>query len=152
MADNNSFNPFANMDFGKFDVSQIMQDLKVPGIDVNALMEAQRKNIEAVTAANKAAIDGMQSVAKRQAEIMAQSFHEVSNLAQEFSASSTNNPQEMGAKQAEIVKQAFDKALGNMRELAEMVSKTNTEAFEVMNKRFTESLEELKGLMGKNPQ
>lgn len=151
MADNNSFNPFANMDFGKFDVSKMMQDLKVPGVDVNALMEAQRKNIEALTAANKAAIDGMQSVAKRQAEIMAQSLSEVSNLAQEFSAS-TNNPQEMGAKQAEIIKQAFDKALGNMRELAEMVSKTNTEAFEVMNKRFTESLEELKGLMGKNSQ
>jgi phasin family protein len=150
MADN-SFNPFANMDFGKFDVSKMMQDLKVPGVDVNALMEAQRKNIEALTAANKAAIDGMQSVAKRQAEIMAQSLGEVSNLAQEFSAS-TNNPQEMSAKQAEIIKQAFDKALGNMRELAEMVSKTNTEAFEVMNKRFTESLEELKGLMGKNPQ
>lgn len=150
MADN-SFNPFANIDLGKFDVSKMMQDLKVPGIDVNALMEAQRKNIEAVTAANKAAIDGMQSVAKRQAEIMAQSFGEVSNLAQEFSASA-NNPQEMGTKQAEIIKQAFDKALSNMRELAEMVSKTNTEAFEVMNKRFTESLEELKGLMGKNPQ
>jgi phasin family protein len=149
MADN-PYNPFTSVDFSKFDVSQMMQDLKVPGIDVNTLMETQRKNIEALTAANKAAIDGMQSVAKRQAEIMAQSFSEVSNLAQEF-ATSANNPQEMGAKQAEIVKQAFDKALGNMRELAEMVSKTNTEAFEVMNKRFTESLEELKGSMGKQP-
>lgn len=150
MADN-PYNPFTSVDFSKFDVNQMLQDLKVPGVDINALMETQRKNIEAVTAANKAAIDGMQSIAKRQAEIMAQSFGEVSNLAQEF-ASSANNPQEMGTKQAEIVKQAFDKALANMRELAEMVSKTNTEAFEVMNKRFTESLEELKGLMGKNPQ
>lgn len=144
-------NPFVNVDFSKFDVTQMLKDMQVPGIDVNALMETQRRNIEALTAANRAAVDGMQAVARRQAEIMAQSLSEVSSLAQEL-AQSTSNPQEMGTKQAEVVRQAFEKALANMRELAEMVSKTNTEAFDVMNKRFTESLEELKTLMGQKGQ
>lgn len=51
MADN-PFNPFANVDFSKFDFSKTMGDLKIPGFDVQAIMDAQRKNIEALTAAN----------------------------------------------------------------------------------------------------
>ena len=50
MADN-PFNPFANVDFSK-----TMGDLKIPGFDVQAIMDAQRKNIEALTAANQTAV------------------------------------------------------------------------------------------------
>ena len=47
------------------------------------------------------------------------------------------------------VRQAFEQALANARELAEMVSKSNTEAFAIINKRVTESLQELKALVVK---
>ncbi len=53
----------------------------------------------------------------------------------------------MTTKQAELVRKAFEQALANMRELAEMVSKSNTDAFAIINKRVTESLQELKGLV-----
>ena len=52
-------------------------------------------------------------------------------------------------KQAELVRKGFEQALANARELAEMVSKSNTEAFAIINKRVTESLQELKGLVVK---
>ena len=139
------FNPFANFDLSKFDVTQMLGDLKIPGFDMTALLAAQRKNLEVLTAANRVAIEGLQAIAKRQAEIMAQALTEVSSMAQQLAGAGT--PQETGTRQAELVKQAFEKALANMHELAEMFSKTNTEAFELINKRFTESLEELKGLL-----
>jgi phasin family protein len=149
---NNPFNPFANMDFSKFDLSKfdmskMLGDVKIPGFDMQAVMDAQRKNIEALTAANQAAVQGMQAVAQRQAEILSQSMSEVSSIAQQL-ASSASNPQEMTAKQTELARKAFEQALANMRELAEMVSKSNTEAFAIINKRVTESLQELKGLVG----
>ena len=53
------------------------------------------------------------------------------------------------AKQTELARKAFEQALANMRELAEMVSKSNTEAFAIINKRVTESLQELKSLVAK---
>ncbi len=140
----NLFNPFANFDLGKFDVTKMFGDLKLPGFDMTALMTAQRKNLEALMAANRVALEGMQAIAKRQAEIMAQAVAEVSGMAQQMTGS--GNPQEAGAKQSELVGQTFEKALANMRELAEMFSKTNTEAFDLINKRFTESVEELKTL------
>ena len=141
----NLFNPFANFDLGKFDVTKMFSDFKLPGFDMTALMTAQRKNLEALVAANRVAFEGMQAIAKRQAEIMAQAVTEASGMAQQMSGS--GNPQEAGTKQAELVKQAFEKALANMRELAEMFSKTNAEAFDLINKRFTESVEELKTLL-----
>ena len=150
MSTNNPFNPFANVDFGKFDfskfdMSKMLGDVKIPGFDMQAVMDAQRKNIEALTAANQAAVQGMQAVAQRQAEILSQSLNEVSSIAQQLAGA--GNPQEMTAKQAELVRKAFEQALANMRELAEMVSKSNTEAFAIINKRVTESLQELKGVV-----
>lgn len=148
---NNPFNPFAAMDLSKFDLSKfdmtkMLGDVKIPGFDMQAIMDAQRKNIEALTAANQTAVQGMQAVAQRQAEILSQSMNEVSSIAQQL-ASSASNPQEMTAKQAELVRKAFEQALANARELAEMVSKSNTEAFAIINKRVTESLQELKTLV-----
>ena len=52
-------------------------------------------------------------------------------------------------KQADLVKLAFEKALSNARELAELVAKSNSEAAEVINKRVSESLEEVKAVVTK---
>ncbi|HRY15210.1 MAG: phasin family protein [Candidatus Competibacteraceae bacterium] len=150
MSTPNPFNPFANVDFSKFDMSKfdvtkMLGDMKIPGFDMQAIMDAQRKNIEALTAANQAAVQGMQAVAQRQAEILSQAMNEVSAIAQQLS--SVGNPQEMSTKQAELARKAFEQALANMRELAEMVNKSNTDAFAIINKRVTESLQELKSLV-----
>lgn len=143
----NPFYPFANLDFGSFDFTKMMSDLKVPGVDMEALLSSQRKNIEALTKANQKTLEGMQAVAKRQSEIMAQAMAEVSAAAQQLATST--NPQEMSTKQSALIKAAFEKALANMRELAEMVNQSNTEAFEIINKRVAESLEELRALQSK---
>lgn len=149
----NPFNPFTSVDFSKFDLSKfdmskMLGDVKIPGFDMDSIMGTQRKNIEALTAANQAAVQGMQAVAQRQAEILSQAMSEVSTIAQQL-AGSASNPQEMTTKQTELARKGFEQALANMRELAEMVSKSNTDAFAIINKRVTESLQELKSLVVK---
>lgn len=146
MSANNPFNPFANVDLSKFDMTKLFNDVKIPGFDMKAAMDAQRKNIEALNAANQAAVQGMQAVAQRQAEILSQAVSEISAVAQQL-ASAGSNPQEMTSKQAEVARKAFEQALANARELAEIVSKSNTEAFAIINKRVSESLQELKALV-----
>jgi phasin family protein len=56
-------------------------------------------------------------------------------------------PEQKIAQQTELVKTAFEKALGNLRELTEMVAKSNTEAADVLTKRVGESLTELKSAL-----
>jgi phasin family protein len=126
--------------FFDFDISKYLADFKVPGVDVETIVASQRKNIEALTLANKLAYEGLQNVVKRQVEILRQTIDEVAQVGKDFAE--PGSPQDKAAKQADFAKDAFERALGNARELAEIVTKANSEAFELLNKRFTQSLEE----------
>lgn len=114
------------------------------GVDVNAILESQRKNVEALNAANQRALEGVQAIANRQREILEQTMNEASAALKTLSTA--GSPQDATAKQAELLKTAFEKALANMRELADTMTKANTEAFDTINKRISESLDEIKEL------
>jgi len=142
----NPSNPFGNMDFSKWgeDFAKMMTDMRVPGVDPEQLVTAQRKNIEALAAANKTAAEGMQAVMTRQAEILKRSMEEATAAMQEMM--SAGAPEDQVAKQVEITKDGFETAISNMRELAEMMSKSQNEAMDILNSRVAESMEEFKKL------
>ncbi len=133
--------------FFDFDISKYLGDFKVPGVDVDSLVSSQRKNIEALTQANKLAYDGLQAVVKRQAEILRQTVDEIAQATKDIAE--PGNPQDKAAKQAELAKDAFERSLSNLRELSEMIAKANTEAFDLLNKRFTQSLDEVRDTFSK---
>ncbi len=129
------------------DISKMMADLKMPGVDVEAMMATQRKNIEALTQANKLAFEGMQAVVRRQTDVLRQMLEETSGMMSEVMSASS--PEDRVAKQADLAKTTFEKVLANMKELAEMMQKSNIEAADVINRRISESLEELKSMAAK---
>ncbi|HOT84055.1 MAG: phasin family protein [Rhodospirillales bacterium] len=124
--------------------SNAMKQYRLPGVNIEAVVESQKKNLEALTSANRVAFEGLQAVAKRQAEILQETMNEASKAVD--SVAKAGSPPEMAAKQLEIAKQAFDKAIGNMRELAEMVAKANEAAASTVNTRISATLEEIKEL------
>ncbi|WP_119165239.1 phasin family protein [Algihabitans albus] len=137
-----SSNPF-EYDFSAMtDVTKMFEQYKMPGIEMDKLVDAQRKNIEAITSANRLAFEGMQAIMQRQGEILRQSMSEASKVMQDMAAAGT--PEDRMAKQADVMKKAFETALSNVKELAEMSAKSNTEAMETINKRVTESLDEVR--------
>ena len=139
---NNPFNPFANFDF-----NQLMESYRLPGLDIQAVAEAQRRNIEALTAANQTAFQGLQNVARRQSEIATETLSEATRSAQQLAG--TTNPQELTTKQQELVREAFEKATVNMRELAEMMNEANTEAMNIIKQRIEQNMAELKQILAK---
>ncbi|MEM6492270.1 MAG: phasin family protein [Pseudomonadota bacterium] len=138
----NATNPFANMDFSK-----MMESYKLPGVDMDALMAAQKKNMDAITKANQTAYEGAQAVGKRQVEILQKTMEELQSLSK--SALEGGEPQDKLQKQADVVKTALETAIKNMREIAELMSKSNQDAFEHINKRVAEAMEEIQGVMKK---
>lgn len=141
-------NPFLDTDFQKMmDFSRMAENWQVPGFDPQQVLEAQRKNIEAITNANRVAYEGAQAMAQRQAEIFQTTMEEASKVMNEMAASGA--PEDRMAKQAELCRQAFEKAIANMRELAEMGAKSNSEAQDLINKRVSESIEEVRGTIQK---
>ena len=135
-------NPFLEMD-----VTKLMGEFKLPGVDVDKMVTAQRKNVEALTSANQLAAEGFQAIARRQTEIMRQTFEEAGRTMRDLMEHSA--PEDRMAKQTELAKSAFEAALANMRELAEMITKANAEAFDVINRRVAESLDEMRDMIKK---
>ena len=136
MADYTKF-PFMETDFTK-----IFSEFKIPGFDIEGLIATQRRNIEAVNAANQLAVEGVQAILRRQTEIMRGMVEESSSALRDLMTSGA--PEQKIAQQTELVKGAFEKAIANLRELTEMVAKSNSEAAEILTKRIGEGLTELK--------
>jgi phasin family protein len=103
--------------------------------------------MEALTVANQLAAEGFQTVAKRQAEIIKESIEDFTGALKGMM--SAGSPENNAAKHADLAKRTFERTIANMRELAELAAKSNAEAFEVINKRMVESLDELKELAPK---
>lgn len=134
---------------GVFDFTRLLEDMKLPGMpDIAALTEANRRNLEALTAANRVAVEGAQAVARRHMEIMQQAMQEMTEGMRALS--SPEAPQARAAKQAELVKQGYQRAVTNMQELHDLIQRSNTEAMHLLNQRFMEAMDELKQLAGKS--
>jgi phasin family protein len=129
--------------------TKILQDYKVPGVDTTAILESSRKNIEALVAANRQAVEGLQAVVSRQGEILRETANETASALKQLS--SGGNPADVVSKQMELLNPALERVLANARELAEMVQKSNTDAFEIIKKRFEESLSEFKSIAKQKP-
>lgn len=133
------------------DVFKMFSDFKMPAMpampDMEAVTAAQRKNIEALSAANRIALEGAQAVARRHMEILQQSVTEMTDAMK--SLASAEAPQDKAARQAEFAKSTYEKAVANLQELADLIQRSNSEAVGLLNKRFTEAMDEVKSLVGK---
>ena len=59
------------------------------------------------------------------------------------------SPETKMARQAEIAKDGYERTVAHMREMGEMIQRANTEAFNVLNQRFSASLDEVRGVLDK---
>ena len=135
----NSFNPEEMM--------RAFTSMKMPGLpDFQAFADAQKRNLEALTTANKLAMEGAQAVGRRNMEIIQQVMAEMTQAIQNISAAE-GSPNAKAAQQAEMMKAAYERAVANMQEIAELIQKSNGEAVSVLNRRFAEALEEVKSLV-----
>ena len=141
------FDPTKMFDPKMFDPSKLFGDFKMPGVDMEKVVSSQRRNLEALTAANQLAAQAFQAIGKRQAEILRQTMEQTSQAMREVMTA--GSPEQKAARQTELAKEAFERAIANMRELAEMVTKAQGEANEVISKRVSETLDEVKDLLAK---
>jgi phasin family protein len=126
------------------DLMRMMADFRLPMMpDMEALAAAQRRNLEAISQANRVALEGAQMLARRHMEILQQGMSELTSSMQQLSS---QDPKTSAARQAEMMKSAYEKAVANMRELAELIQKSSDEALGVLNRRFTEAMDEVRTL------
>jgi phasin family protein len=136
---------------GDTDFRKLFSEMKLPNMpDMEAFVSAHRKNMETLSAANRVALEGAQAVARRHMDIMQQTMGEMSENLK--SLASVEAPQAKAAKQAELLKTAYERAVANMKELSDLIQRSNGEALSLLNTRFAEAMEEIKGIVEKASQ
>ena len=133
--------------FKQNDFTRHLANMRMPGVDPEAMMSAQKKNMDALVEANKAAAAGYQDLFKHQMAIFEETMSEAQQQLKAFDA--TKIDPERAKAQAELAKAAFEKALANMQALAESAQKANAEAYEIVSARIKESLSELRDMATK---
>jgi phasin family protein len=129
------------------ELTKMLQDYQVPGVDWQELMASQQKNVEALRKANQVLFEGAQAVIQREVEIMQKAMQEFTEASRDLMQES--DPQAQAQKRLELAKTSFEGALRNMRELAELAGQSNREALEMINKRAMESFDEIRGALTK---
>lgn len=127
-----------------YDVTKMMGDFRFRPLDFEAFMVAGRRNLEALTQANQLAIEGVQAVTRRQMEIARQALEEASALFRDLVQPTSN--EDRFAKNTEFAKKTIEKNLAQSRELTALASKAGNDAAEVLYKRASEGLDELREL------
>lgn len=130
-------NPFAD---AFKDAFKTFGDFKAPNFDFNLLLQAQRRNAETISAVNQLITESVQAVVRRQTEILQSGATDALQLAKDIAAAP--NPENAVATQTAYAKTAFESAISNSRELAEIVSKSSIEVFDVLSKKISENVTE----------
>jgi len=131
----NSNNPFA-------------EAMKVWGFDKYAdnfsfdkAISAGRQNAKAFGDAAKAASDGFQLIANRQAALVQKQAEEASKFFSSFS--SAKNPESALEQLTKAAKANTESTIASSKELFEVASKSASEATEILSKRLSAALSEL---------
>ncbi|GAA5233649.1 phasin family protein [Verticiella sediminum] len=123
------------------ELKSLIGQFKLPGVDVNALAEWQRKDLEALAEANRQAYEGMKALAQRRTEMLREALTEW----QENLKESTGK--DAFAKQSEAAQRGMQQALDNFRELAEMEAQARNDAWKVVQERINENMANLQKLL-----
>jgi len=131
-----------------FDFSKLFSEMKVPAMpDMEAVLATHKRNLEALSEANRVALEGAQAVARRHYEIMQSTMAAMTESLKSLTV--TEAPASRAAKQADMLKQAYEDAVSNTRELGDLIQKSNAEAMQKLNGRFSEAMTEIKTLFKK---
>lgn len=128
-------NPFGEL-------AKMIEQFKFPGVDMSAIVESRRKDMDALMMANKAALDSMQELAKKQADIFAQAMQTAQDSIQSLIKGGTGAPDPV--RQAELARMAYEKAVAGMSELAQMAKKAQGDTMAAIAARALQSVEEMK--------
>ena len=114
----------------------------MPGLDLNVVLQGRRKHLEALLDVGRIAKDSAQSMANKQVEMLRTTLEDLrSVLSLQTGADSSK---------ADAVRQAAQKALTSVGDLADVALKSQAEALDTVSRRARENIDELKMLIGKD--
>ena len=128
-----------------FDFTKIAGEFKLPAVNVETVVETGRKNFAAMTTVSTAAVETFKTIAQRQGDMIRAAMEDLSKYGSDVMGAASI--EEKAAKQVDFAKKSYDMAIANTKELADLYTKGQTEAFQTLNTRIAELTEEVKAAL-----
>ena len=129
------------------ELGRLFDGLSLPGLSFQALLEAQRKDIDALKAANREAYGGMAALVARRNEILAESLAQWHQTLMPDAAAAPDAADADAAGSGGQLRAGLLRAAVNFRELAEIDATTRARTWKTLQDRFSERLVGLQGLL-----
>ncbi|MFG3591212.1 TIGR01841 family phasin [Bradyrhizobium sp. RDI18] len=131
MSDDKSKANDTDWGFAGFDFAKLIESCQISGVDMTSLINMEKKNIDALIEVNRSAYDSWRSLMARQNEVLQETMKAIA-------AEASNET--VAGRRAEIARQGFEKALANMRQLAEAATEQQKQTIEILRRRFEDGL------------
>jgi phasin family protein len=130
------------------DLTKTFEQFKMPGMDMASFVDARRKDVEALDAANKITYEALQALARTQTDMLTQALQGMQESAKGMLASGEKGCAKTAdtVKHTEAAQKVWHKMLADMQALAEMVRKAQTDAMAGLTERAKDNLGAMKGL------
>lgn len=129
-------------DFAKyFDVAAYNKLLGTKVMNIDAVIDANRKSLEALKKANTVMADGVNAVATRQIELAQSALEDGIEAVRDLATA--KGVEEFMSKQTSLFQHALEKSVDNARELSTLLTKAQTEAAEIVGKQFAATMSTL---------
>ncbi len=116
------------------------------GIDMNKFLNLYKRNLEAWTEVSRLGVDCAQALTRAQSEALQQGLSNFTNVLECITEQGSTG-QQKARKSSEILQDAWQNSTANAKELAQILTRSNREAFEVLNSRMRESASELQDIV-----
>jgi phasin family protein len=120
-----------------------LQDLNLTG-GAGKLLESGRKDLAALMQANEKSYQGLQTVVQRQTEMIKHAITEWQTAAKEMPG---KDAKENLARLDELGRQSFQRAIDDIKELANLAAKSQADAFDVVRQRIQANVDEVTKLL-----
>ena len=119
-------------------------NFKMPNVDMNAIMDSYKKNLEVLGLINKMSIEVCNGITKLQSAFIKQMMTDMGSIWEK-----TGKPSDMMAKFNEVTRDTIVKAVGNSKQISDMLIASNNELTAAITKRVKDSMEEAKNIVNK---
>ena len=116
-----------------------LQELNLTG-GAGKLLESGRKDLQALMQANEKSYQGLQTVVQRQTEMIKSAITEWQTAAKEMPG---KDAKANLAKLDELGRQSFQRAIDDIKELANLAAKSQADAFDVVRQRIQSNVDEV---------
>jgi phasin family protein len=123
------------------DLKKLIDKFQLPNVDIDALIDWQGRDMEALTEANRQASEGLKALVERRNEILRETLAEWQAAVKEATSAQAMS------KRAEPAKQGMQKAMANFRELSEIEAQARNNAWKVVQERMRENMANLQKLL-----